>query len=410
MKRKYAGRSYPNAKRFAGARLAGAAIRSGARLAASAWRRAGGRGSISRRIRGAPRRIFNRVRRVFSRRGRRGTGARIPFAPNPGNELTVINKRLRFKRFKLSKVVNTNRNRLILRASGLTNFDTNQGWHPLANWRNPLTDEVTPPIHIYDLTSVPNNTISIPVGWKFNVAAASGNNAVSTPVSLNFTTPDGAAFTTDWQFEKGNAQPYRADSFHHDWTQVKLNLYGARKRTTYFDIMFVRFRDDFANLVRANPNNSHHRQLMHTLMRPLMYSNLYVHRPEVKKMMSIVRKYRYYVPATQTIDLNTTTGKIKNVNIFIRHNTKYRLDWVEGQTIPPLTGANCTDWITLRDDDNRNFPKESSQLFMIITAFAPEQRSGNDDYPIVDPAIDPSYDILLRNAVSMPRFTAQNAG
>lgn len=389
-------------RRFAGARFVGSAVYRGARMAARAWRRSGGRGGILKRIRGAPRRWVRRVRRAFG--GRRvGRAGRIPYQPGPGNELTVTSRKYRLKRFKLRSVVNTNRNRTILRLQGLTNFDTNSGYHPLINWRNPATDEQVPPVHLYDLTHVPNNTATINGGYYFKVAGASSTDAVSTPTVLSFQNPDGASIPF-WQWEKGTAVAHKADSFFHEWTQVKLNLYGARKRTTYFDVMFVRFPDDLANLLSANPSNPHHKQLMHQIMRPLMYSNLYTFRPEAKRMMTVVKRFRYYVPATQSIDLNTTTGKIRQVNIFLRHNRRYQLDWVESQTIPPVSGADVVDFANMRDQDNRNFPKEHLRLYMLVCAFAPEQRSGVGAYPdAIDPAIDPSYDIIIRNAFSMNR-------
>lgn len=403
MKRRYAGGSYPAAKRFAGLRLAGAAIRRGATMATRAWRRAGGRGSISKRIRGAPQRWRKRLGR-FSRRRRTGRAPVIPYVPNPGNELTVSNRRFRLKRYSLKRVVATNRNRLVLRYQGLSNFDTSTGFHSIGNWVNTTTDQVSVPLHMYDLTVVPNNSTTCPAARVFGIGTASASNGTPYFAALNGQMGDGT-LDSNWQFERGNVQPYRTDSFLHDWTSVKLNLYGARKRTTYFDVMFVRFPNEFASLGSASTSNADFKNLLAYLTRPLMYSNINVYNPEVASNIKVVKRFRYYVPPTQSIDLNTTTGKIKNVNIFIRHNTRYKLDYNEAANVPAMRGADLVDYTNQPDDQNHNYPKHERRLYMIIRAFAPEQRS-TAGWPVVDAAIDPSYDILLRNGITMNRGPA----
>lgn len=315
--------------------------------------------------------------------------------------MSVANRRFRLKKYSLRRIVAANRNRLVLRFQGLSNFDTNSGFFTIGNWVNTTTDQCSVPLHLYDLTVVPNNSTTLPCAQVYGIGTASAANG--TPYTANLTGQDASgAGSTSWQFERGNVQPYRADSFVHDWTSVKLNLYGARKRTTYFDIMFVRFPQDFANLGSASASNTEFKQMLAYLTRPVMYSNINVFNPKVAKAMTIVKRFRYYVPPTQSIDLNTTTGKIKNVNIFIKHNTRYMLDYVDSANVPAMRGADLVDYTNQPDNENHNYPIDHRRLYMLIRAFAPEQRT-SAGWPTVDAAIDPSYDILLRNGISMPR-------
>lgn len=326
---------------------------------------------------------------------------------NPGNEFTRSRRRLTLKKFKLRKIVNNNRQRLIMRFQGLTNFDTNSGYFSLPNWVNATTGYMLSPLHMYDITTVPNqSTVTQLPAARWYGYSGTGADANPFHTILQGQTNESTVLSDKWNPEKGNIGPYRADTFHHDWTSVRMNLYGARKRTTYFDIMFVRFSQDYANLWTGNSSNPDLKQLFAYLVRPLMFSNLNTFRPNVSKNITIVKKFRHYIEPQQTIDLNTTTGKIKEVNIFIRHNTKYKLDYAEGQTIPGISNVDIVDYPSDISNDNNNSPMHKSRMFMIVRAFAPEQRIGEGSFPTMDPAIDPSYDIIIRNAVSIQRCPA----
>lgn len=315
------------------------------------------------------------------------------------NEFSKVKNYIRGRRYSLSKLVKANLNHTILRFQNLTNFDVDGGAIPLRNVLTTGDSKIEIPLNVFDLTIIPNRSANVQAGRRYVYDSSLANAAVGTATVVG-TDPTGST-SPYWIVESGAPSvPYNTDSIYHDWTQVKLNLYGARKRTTYFDVYFVRFKDDFANLFAASLSNNEVKQLVAYLVRPLMYSNILLHNPDVVKKLAIVKKYRYMIGPQQTIDLNSTCGKMKEVNIFMRHNTRYNLRWKSDEYVPSAAGADRLDWEINSDVDNQDHPVNRGRLFMMITAFAPEQRTvgGNVLTPALEPIVDPSYDVLIRNA------------
>jgi len=117
-----------------------------------------------------------------------------------------------------------------------------------------------------------------------------------------------------------------------------------------------------------------------------------------KKHIQLVKEFNYTVDATDGFDLNTTTGKIHNANIFIRHNKRYKLDeGVFNTTILPHGQNDGSDFDTKIDGEITGLPKPGRRLYMCIRAFAPERVDGATG---INALTDPSYDMILRNAVT----------
>ena len=130
-----------------------------------------------------------------------------------------------------------------------------------------------------------------------------------------------------WITEKnGTATPYpAAQKALHNWTSISMNLYGARKRATYFYIDFILIKSQYADLMYANGANISYKLLTQYLERPLIYSNLQTDvAGDAHKMFKLVRRYKYFIPPSQTTDVDSTTGKIKEVKIFMRHDRMTR--------------------------------------------------------------------------------------
>lgn len=398
-------------------RLAKTMAYAGAGMAAGYIARRFKRGSRARRV--PIKRVVRRrvVRRSTKRKApassrtfkRRRTSRQV----SPGNELTRSKRSLRYSKPTLKKFLYPSSKYTVDRFQGLTNFDTNGGWNRLSNMSEGTG--VWAPMHIYDLTSF-NNGGSAPqfaqmIGW-----ADTGNTSINKYAPLYGTNANGNSLTAEWTPEKGFT-PYVAGQVvkkvYLKWIDVRLNLYGARKRTTKFDVMFVQFTNPRATIFPGvDVGASEARDLAAYLERPLIYSNLQTGEYHGEKI-KVIRRYSYTVQPTTSIDLNTTTGKIHEAKIFVPMNKAMNLDWQNPNNYAHASVSDGMDYTQhLGPANNQSGPVYRSRVYMIIMAFSPERKSADavsfPQYtPVVasigggvgtplDTSTEPSYDILIR--------------
>jgi len=369
-------------------------------------------------IQDATQAVKRKAQGLFRRRPKKAarTTKTVASVSNPyagGNDYTRSKRTVgRYKKptvQRLNRLVQVGMNNQIYRFQNITNFDTNTGAFPLANWQFTNNSTVSP-FHVYDLTSLPNNAAQAPgkyYGWTDLTSAA---NVVRFP--LPGQTAAGAADASGhWQIEnKGGVNATstnpNASKMVHNWSDVRLLLYGARKRTTRFDIMFFRVADEFSNLHYANVSNPELKELCQYIERPAIYTPLQsLTGAHITKKIRMIKSFTHYISASQTTDVDTSVGKTKEVRIFLRHGKVYNLDykhWNEdGTTVLPHAQEDGIDYE--QDTKQHNHPWYSSQVFMVIRAFAPERVAGKTAYPsTADANVDPSYDIIIRNSVSTP--------
>lgn len=311
---------------------------------------------------------------------------------------------------RLNKLIQAGMNTQVYRFQNITNFDTNVGAFALANWQL-TTNQVMMPFHVYQLSSFNNRSAYTPAKffvWDNLTATASvirGNLPTQTPSG-------GVDGSGNWQLElKGGVNPLttfpNATKFMHNWTDVRILFYGARVRTTRFDVMFVRVKDNYANLFHGAATNTELKELCQFIERPSIFNPIQsLDGSHINKKLQIVKKFTYYISAAQTTDVDTSVGKTKEARIFLRHDKLYGTEfkhWSEDAegTVLPHAQEDGLDYE--QDTNNHNVPWYSSQLFMIVRAFAPQRVTGKTSYlGTADANIDPSYDIIIRNSVSTP--------
>lgn len=311
--------------------------------------------------------------------------------------------------YRLNKLLQASMNKQVYRFQNITNFDTNVGAFALANWEY-TTGQVQMPFHVYDLTSF-NNVETYAPGKYYQWESILGNSPI-VRAALPGQSPDGSNTGGAWQIEtKGGTNPTtsypNSKNFIHDWSDIRVLLYGARKRTTRFDIMFFRCPDEYSNLFQASGDNVDLKELCQYIERPSIYNPIQtLTENHIAKKIKMVKKFTYYISAGQTTDVDTAVGKTKEVRIFMRHGKLYNTDYKHWTGDPPNTviDHHQTDGLDYQQDTkHHNHPWYSSQLFMVIRAFAPERTPGKTAYPSpADPNMDPSYDIIIRNCVSTP--------
>jgi len=336
---------------------------------------------------------------------------------------------------RLLSLIKVGMNERIERFQGITNFDTNTGFFSIANRLNSTTGEVSQPMHVYMLSSF-KNTDGSPVpqpgrayGWTSEAGTA---DVIRTTLAGQDHT--GTVITADWSSEEmagpdSIPHPYPLDfpncsKLLHEWTQVKLNLYGARRRPTWFNIDFVRVKNEHANFFSAAASNDRFKELINALTGNMTYSNLQTRDTSALKYLTFVKRLKYFIPAEDTTDLNTSCGKIKEVKIFMKHGKVLDMRSHENRVDLAQLGHKQEDGI---DYELLQYPlntcADSQQLFMIIRAWSPTRHSattpqwlsvGTNYTPLpsdiwtakADPTVAvhdvPSYDMILRNKYSVP--------
>jgi len=338
----------------------------------------------------------------------------------------------RLKPSRLLKLINVGMSSRIERFQGITNFDTNTGFFTIANREESDTGFITMPLHVYNLTVFKNNNLSpTPVlgqaiGWDGNTGAAGIIRK-----QLLGQNPTGLLTTAEWTSEKlggpelaGTALPNSA-KIHHEWTQVNLNLYGARVRPTWFKISFMQVRNEFANFSSAAPDNERFRELINSLTGNMIYSNLQTRDMSAMKFVKVLKSYKYMIPADTNVDLNTACGKIKEVKLFYKHGRVLNMMAHENKLDSERLGHKQEDGIDYETyQEPLNTCADPAQVFMVIQAWSPSRASATTaqwalagtnytplasdvwtakSTPTSDPRLDvPSYDMILRQKYSVP--------
>lgn len=382
-------------------------VAAAARRLAPYARKAGAKSSLTRKMFGAgvP------VKRVKWNKNIRQTSDSVGQEYSGGNDVTVSKSKVGYKKkltlSRVQRMLRIGMNYQVYRFQNITNYDTNLGGLNIVNWQS-STGEVISPVHVYDLTSFPNvsnKTAGYYMGWASTAAGANATRQIL-PGQTSNGTIDGNGY---WNLEtKGGVNPTttfpNATKFVHNWTDVRVNFYGPRKRSTFYEILFVRMKDEFASLEGGASSNPELKDFLRYLERPCIYSNLQTYLTQKAKSMRIVKRFKYWVSASQTTDVDTTVGKIKEARIFLRHDKIYGLDYrTLGSELDTIGHAQADGDDYGVDTTHNNTPWFGSRLYMIIRAFAPERTIGTTGFPPgADASKDPTYDIIIRNSISTP--------
>jgi len=355
-----------------------------------------------------------------------------------GNDISyargTIGRTPKLRPKRLLKLINVGMNSRIEKFQGITNFDTNTGYFTIANREDTTTGVITQPLHVYNL-SIFKNTPNAPRPVLANAYGWSGSTGAGTVVrnqllGMNFS---GTATNSDWASEEfaGPSETLGVISefptcrkLLHDWTQVKMNLYGARTRPTWFKISFVQVRNEFANFASAGANNERFIELINYLTGSMTFSNLQTRDVSAAKYLKVLKSYKYLIPADLSTDLNTASGKIKEVRLFYKHGRVLNMAPHETRTDAQRLGHAQADGGDFEVNSvPLNTPADAAQVFMIVQAWSPSRHSATTaDWATVTTnytplastmwtaaakpttaGLDcPSYDIILRQKYSVP--------
>lgn len=335
-----------------------------------------------------------------------------------GNELSTYRKTVgkypTLSPNRLLKLMKSGMNETILRAQGITQFDTNVGYYPLANrGTTDTTQSILMPIHVWDLTNFQN--ASAPVAgyaYRWNGTAGSADilrNALKT------TNADGSVEANGYyELEKssgGTALAFpNAKNACHEWSDIRMNLYGARKRGTTYFIDILRVKDELAHPIAASVSNTELKQLFQQWQSKLVYSNLQTYNRAPLKNIQVVKSFKFYVPGGSADDLDTI-GKVKEFKLFLKQGNVYDLSWDTTGVVDEIPHAVADGQDFTNSWSAVNSPRPSSRLLLVLRAFSPERRTNTEaawnalgdiiNAP-ADALTEPSYDLIIRNKWLIP--------
>lgn len=289
------------------------------------------------------------------------------------------------------------------RVQGITQYDTTTGFYPIANR---AVNDVTLPIHVWDITATANyigtQVLYPDVGFALSRGNNNGDSLADTKI-LPSQGPDGVTVSNSQLREENTSggfddKPKR--KCFHEYTHLKLNLYGVRKRSTKFVCQLIQIKDTAADFITANSNNNEKKKLYDYLARPFVFNNLQTGDPQTKTDFKIIKSYEVNIaPNTNDqYDGVNATPHIHTLNWFIKHNRVRHYDWKRDV---PATISQTPSWdIELGSGHNlRVDPKY--RVYFVIRALSPDRRQV-EYTEATDPISEPSYDLILKQKFLNP--------
>lgn len=294
------------------------------------------------------------------------------------------------------------------RVQGVSQFDTSTGFYALANRTAAAPFDNILPMHIWDLTSTINyqwGTVQKADAGFFCTKNANSANCFP----LNAQDPQGgvppiATPNSQWYVENnsGGMDDLPKRKVMHEWTSIKLNLYGVRKRATKFVCQLVMVTREAADFIDAASTSTEKLKLMDYLVRPFMYSNLNSGDPQSKSLYKVLKSYETTLSPITSDEYAGTTSvpHIQTLNWFVKHNRVRHYDWKRTMPTPNLNSAGydaqAPPWISTRT-------APTTRVYLVLRALSPEARAvDNPNLRDPDPISEPSYDIVIRNKFVCP--------
>lgn len=378
------------------------------------------------------RRRIARGARPSSYRYRRRYGAGVGTAvntrkryvqENKSMENQVISLQMPGRKVTAMALARANMSMLYYRVQGVTQYDTNFGFYPIAQRTvSSLNGMVyTSPMHLWEITSVCNydgsQIFNQPsVGWGVGWTSSGGTGTVVLN-ALNSQASAGTLISNASTLQLENVAS--SSSFHgaaafrsafHAWTNIKMNLYGVRSRATRYSIQVVMFKDSdstdpLANITSNIASSAQQTEqkccdMIDYLVKPFVYNNILLGDVQARQYIKVLKSYDVTIDPIQTTEYGgqAATPHIQTVNLFLRHNKNRRFDWLDtgGQSAPTSTA----NW-----EQNINGVQcrvnHKNRLYLMIRAMAPTT-STTTFTADPDPINEPSYDLIMRHKYLKP--------
>lgn len=273
----------------------------------------------------------------------------------------------------------------------------------------------TYPMHVYNLTRVPNLVTTATVGREMiisNSTTAGVGDFLASTVLVG-QSPTGAPSGVWWMESMSpsgtndtttnNIQPImRSKYVKTEWFDIRMICYGQRQMATFYDIMLVRFDDstlipdigitEITNLdtQRRNARNA----LYQTLVRNITFNPILPGASNAVRGMKVMKRQRFLLPASMSDETDRTPAH-KIVKFFYKDETIRNHEWGV-RSVAPATNVDGPNFAqNLRANDMSDDPHPKARVFLLV-------RASNT---MVDAAVDedmdglPSYDIVIRKKI-----------
>lgn len=309
------------------------------------------------------------------------------------------------QRFSIPKLLSSIMDSNYYRVQGLSQYDTSVGFYPISNRTQSGTGIKYLPVHVWDLSSIPNEiagTSTNPVVGAVLTRASAASDADAGYIQLASQGANGVmAFANGWSSENtisgtaGVSSPNPMRKAFHQWSHLKMNLYGVRKRATKYIVSLIRLTHRGSDFFYAADTNRDKKKLYDYLSRPLMYSNLNSGDPLTSRMFKIIKSYTVIIDPISLDDYgaDTATPHMHTINWFIKHNKTRRFDWYQGVD----AGAGTDAAFDVEQDSTQNRTSPETRMYLLVQALSPEATTVVDSFTVPDPIKEPSYDCVIRN-------------
>lgn len=262
--------------------------------------------------------------------------------------------------------------------------------------------QLTMPLYIVDLTRVPNGPNG-PTNGTGCIQQLRIGDAGNPTFNERPTQNSNGVFTSnaqyDWEKTNGNGS-INATLMQHLWYDVRLKLYGARKQAVTYDVMLVRFKQDYIvwdGVAQNAQDGATRTQFWQSIARSQIVNTILPKTSGWMDYVTILRRKRLNLPASSSDDLDKSPQSV-DFHWFIRdtrilkysqNNNVFTEDIAVDGTGWNVEFSNASSGNFNQINDPHHF---ASRTFLLIRATdMTSVRNTGDDMDDT-----PSFDICVR--------------
>jgi len=277
---------------------------------------------------------------------------------------------------KQLSIVNSNTEKTVWVFRAINKAWGQTGFHSLnCNQPGGVLTSLFAPLHIYDLTCVPNangttataQTVGYHLGFTNETTTAS---TIWTPLTNNVTG------STQWiamTSPHGNPERMEGGQSYLEWANVKLLLYAQTQFPTKVKIDLVQFtRDTLVPSPDGGTSTPEADAFWQSLTHSYMWNPIHPVNGNYKKYLKVLKTVVVEMDAKETDE--NTPARYKEVNMFLKLGRKLNYRWLEND-LASFTGANSNPVNTIEAQTNtaanqsRVHPRR--RLFLMIRSVSP---------------------------------------
>lgn len=252
------------------------------------------------------------------------------------------------------------------------------------------------PIHMVDLTAVPNCNATtgalssvIPRTQMFAATSASGANVSFGPAVE--TLPYG--LQTSPQASYPNSYPQAGDQFL--WSQIKLNLYGLAAYPLTYKIYFIKLKKDWLHpnpaVTGTTDEIAERNAFWECMAKPLTYNPILPQDSKHWKDVTVIKQDTFHIRPVAATNAGDTLPHVKTVEYFERWNMDCNYAWQDEGGVP-LTATNNTQ-TSIGEIKTTVEPKKRVYMMIQAESFVPFTNQQNTSAS----GLFPTYDLMVKN-------------